>query len=345
MTKSIFRTDALATLIAVCLSILTASMALAQDDEAVLVNVDNFARAETSAQFDRGLAVVDGLNKWLHFREPTPLDRQTVIRMNRDTLYSSTIVDITKGATLTIPDAGDRYMSVMAVNEDHYINKVFHGAGTYELTVEEFHTPYLGLAVRTLVDASDPDDIAIANALQDQLKVESVSSQPYTHPEYDEVSYQATFDALIELGRGMSDTHRTFGKKEGVDPVRHLLATAWGWGGLPIEEAFYLNVDPGVAVGAYQLTVRDVPVDAFWSITVYGADGFLHENDFNAYSVNNITATPNPDGSITVNFGGAPGNVNHLPISEGWNYTVRLYQPREEVIDGTWVFPAVEPVR
>ncbi len=130
MTKSIFRTGALATLIAVCLSILTASMAMAQDDEAVLVNVDNFARAETSAQFDRGLAITGGVNKWLHFREPTPLDRQTVIRMNRDTLYSSIGVDISRGATLTMPDAGDRYMSVMAVNEDNYINKVFHGAGT-----------------------------------------------------------------------------------------------------------------------------------------------------------------------------------------------------------------------
>lgn len=345
MTRSLLRTNALTTLIAVFLSITALLIVVAQDENAVLVNVDNFARAETSAQFDRGLAGTGGLNKWLHFREPTPLDMQTVIRMNRDTLYSSTMVDITKGATLTIPDAGDRYMSVMAVNEDHYINKVFHGAGTYELTIEEFHTPYLALAVRTLVNASDPDDIAIANALQDQFKVEANSSRPYTHPEYDAASYQSTFDALIELSRGISDTHRTFGKKEDVDPVRHLLGTAWGWGGLPIEEAFYLNVDPRLAVGAYQITVKDVPVDAFWSITVYGADGFLHENDFNAYSVNNITATPNPDGSITVNFGGDPEDVNHLPISEDWNYTVRLYQARPEILDGTWVFPTVQAVK
>jgi len=345
MTRSLLRTNALATLIAVFLSIIAPLMAVAQDEKAVLVNVENFARAETSAQFDRALAVTGGVNEWLYVRQPTPLDQQPVIRMNRDTLYSSILVDISNGATLTMPDAGDRYMSVMAVNEDHYINKVFHGAGTYELTVEEFHTPYLALVVRTLVDASDPDDIAIANALQDQFKVEANSSRPYTHPEYDAVSYQATFNALIELGRGISDTRRTFGKKEDVDPIRHLLATAWAWGGMPIEEAFYLNVDPGLSVGAYQLTVKDVLVDAFWSITVYGADGFLHENDFNAYSVNNITAMPNPDGSITVNFGGDPEDVNHLPISEDWNYVVRLYQARPEILDGTWVFPVVEPAR
>ena len=342
MTRSLLRINALATLIAVFLYTIASSMAVAQDDKAVLVNVDNFARAETSAQFDRGLAGTGGLNKWLHIREPTPLDMQSVIRMNRDTLYSSIMVDITEGATLTIPDAGDRYMSVMAVNEDHYVNKVFHGAGSYELTIDEFHTPYLALAVRTLVDASDPDDIAIAKALQDQLKVEANSSRPYTHPKYDAASHQSTFDALIQLSRGVSDTHRTFGKKEDVDPVRHLLGTAWGWGGLPIEEAFYLNVDPRLVVGAYQITVKDVPVDAFWSITVYGADGFLHENVFNAYSVNSITATPNPDGSITVNFGGDPDGVNHLPISEGWNYTVRLYLPRLKILDGTWTFPTVQ---
>ena len=345
MTRSLLSTNALATLMAVFLSIIAPLIVMAQDEKAVLVNVENFARAETSAQFDRGLAIAGGLNKWLHIRQPTPLDQQTVIRMNRDTLYSAVIVDISHGAMFTMPDAGDRYMSVMVVNEDHYINKVFHGAGTYELTIEEFHTPYLMLVVRTLVDASDPDDIAIANALQDQFNVEANSSRPYTHPKYDAASYQATFDALIELGRGIGDTHRTFGRKEDVDPVRHLLATAWGWGGLPIGEAFYLNVDPGLTVGAYQLTVKDVPVDAFWSITVYGADGFLHENDFNAYSVNNLTAMPNPDGSITVNFGGDPDNVNHLPVSEGWNYAVRLYQARPEILDGTWILPTVEPAR
>jgi len=36
--------------------------------------------------------------------------------------------------------------------------------------------------------------------------------------------------------------------------------------------------------------------------------------------------------------------VNFLPIMEGWNYIVRLYQPREEILDGTWTFPGVQPV-
>ncbi len=95
-----------------------------------------------AVQFDRMLKIPGaGINKIVHYRTPVALDSQNVIRMNRDTLYSGAIIDISKGATLTIPDIGDRYMSVMAINEDHYVNKVYDAAGTYDLTMEEFHTP------------------------------------------------------------------------------------------------------------------------------------------------------------------------------------------------------------
>ncbi len=261
--------------------------------------------------------------------------------MNRDTLYSSVLVDISKGATFTMPDSGDRYMSVMVINEDHYLNKVILDAGTYELTMEEFDTPYVALAARTLVNSSDPDDIKEANALQDQMKIESASARPYAHPDYDHDSDQATYKALLELGRGVSDTRRTFGKKDEVSEVRHLLETAWAWGGLPIEEAYYLNVEPNLPVGAYKITVKDVPVDAFWSISVYNKDGYFQENEYDAYSANHISGTPNADGSFTIHFGGDPTSVNHLPITEGWNYVVRLYQPRKEILDGSWTFPNV----
>lgn len=315
-----------------------------QDNKSVIVNVDNFVRAETAEQFDRILMLTGGINRWFHFRQLTQLDQQTVIRMNRDTLYSGVMVDISNGATFTMPDSGDRFMSVMVVNEDQYVNKVIYSAGTYELTMQEFDTPYVLLAARTLVNASDPADIKKVHALQDQMKIEAASATPYTHPNYDQASYQATYKSLIALSRGISDTRRTFGKKEEVSEVRHLLATAWAWGGVPIHDAYYLNVEPNLPVGAYRITVKDVPVDAFWSISVYNKDGFFQENEYNAYSLNDISATPNPDGSFTIHFGGDPKSVNYLPIMEGWNYVVRLYRPRKELLDGIWTFPSVEPV-
>ena len=60
--------------------------------------------------------------------------------------------------------------------------------------------------------------------------------------------------------------------------------------------------------------------------------------------VNSLLGMPNEDGSFPIHFGGDPKSVNHLPIAEGWNYTVRLYQPRKEILDGTWTFPKVKPV-
>ena len=315
-------------------------------DEPVTVNVDNFVRAETAAQFDGTLTLLNGeVNKFVHIREPIPLDEQTVIRMNRDTFYSAAIVDISKGATLTIPETDGRYVSAMVVNEDHFLNKVYHDPGTYKMTMEEFDTPYVSITIRTLVNASDPADIEKAKAIQDGITIKSESARPYTHPEYDQASYEATYKAVIELSRFVPDTKRMFGKKEEVSEVRHLLGTAFGWGGLPEHEAYYLNVEPNLPVGAYEITVKDVPVDAFWSISLYNKDGYFQENEYNANSVNNITGTPNKDGSFTVHFGGDPKSLNYLHIMEGWNYAVRLYQPRKEIIEGKWIFPSVKPVQ
>lgn len=340
-----YRANSLRPILAAALLMATASPVLAAD-EPITVNVDNFARAETDMQIGRMLKMTGGVNKLEHNREPTQLDKQNVIRMNRDTLYSFALVDISKGATLTMPEAGERYMSVMVTNNDGYINNVYNGGGTYELTMEEFDTPYVVVSVRTLVDASDEADVKAANALQDKMKIDAVSANPFVMPNYDMESYKATYDPLLELSKGLPDSRKTFGKKEDVDPVRFLLGSAFGWGGLPAEEAYYLNIQPNLPVGEYQVTVKDVPVDAFWSVSVYNKDGYFQKNDLNAYSVNNISGKANEDGSFTVHLGGCKDKrVNCLPITEGWNYAVRLYRPREEILNGEWTFPDPEPVK
>ncbi|MCC5953859.1 MAG: DUF1214 domain-containing protein [Acidimicrobiia bacterium] len=307
------------------------------------VSVDNFARAES----DRMLAAISeqagGVNVLGHNRVPTPLDMQTVIRMNRDTLYSFAVVDLADGATLTVPPSGDRYVSVMIVNQDHFINRIFHDAGEYRLTIDEFDTRYVLVAVRVFVDPADAADVAAANGVQDGFAISAASAELFILPVYDEERATAVRTAILELARFADDFDGAFGSKDEVDPVRHLLGSAGGWGGLPLSEAKYLNVDPGLPVGEYRLTVRDVPVDAFWSISLYNADGFFEANELGVNSINNVTATPNPDGSVTVHFGGCgDGRPNCLPIMGGWNYTVRLYKPRPEVLDGSWSFPAVE---
>ncbi len=125
-----------------------------------------------------------------------------------------------------------------------------------------------------------------------------------------------------------------------VDPVEHLIGAARGWGGNPEKGALYLTVDPqqNNGVTPYTLVVKDVPVDGFWSITVYNKDGFFEPPD-NAISVNNVTAKKNADKTTTIYFGGDASAPNYLRIMPGWNYTVRMYRPRREVLDGSWKFP------
>lgn len=305
-----------------------------------IVNVDNFVRAETDRMAARIAHDAGGTNVWFHNRVPTPFDRQPVIRQNRDTLYSGAVIDVSEGARITIPDAGERYISVMVINQDHYVPHIFHSPGVHEITLDAAGTAFVVVAVRVLVNPNDPDDVAEANALQDAIHIEAAAATPFTHPEYEEESFGATRDHLLALSRGLPDFAHAFGKRGEVDDVRHLLGTASGWGGFPEAEAIYLNVEPGLAVGEYELTVGDVPVDAFWSITVYNADGFMVDNERHVASVNSVTAEPNDDGTVTVRFGGGDA-PNTIPITEGWNYVVRLYRPRPEVLDGSWVFPSL----
>jgi hypothetical protein len=307
----------------------------------VKVNVDNFARAETARMFDAGLAAgTSGFNAFSHARAPAAVDNQPVIRMNRDTLYSSALVNISAGATVSLPEAGDRYMSMMVLNEDHYLNRIYTNAGAHELTVEEFGTPFVGLVVRMFVDPNDPGDVQVVNGLQDELALHVAADEPFSHPDYDETSLSETRAALLALAEGLDDTHLMFGSAEEVEPVRHLLGTALGWGGLPEYEAFYVIRTEPNAAAHYRMTLRDVPVDGFWSVSVYNRDGFFEPNAYGRHSVNSVTARPGADGSVTIDLAPVDDSYdNHLYVMDGWNYALRLYRPHAEVLDGTWTPP------
>jgi hypothetical protein len=204
------------------------------------------------------------------------------------------------------------------------------------------------VAIRILVDPADPADLARVHALQDTIGVKQPGGPgTFEIPAWDKDSQSKVRDALLALATTVPDTKRMFGTAEQVDPVRHLIGTAMGWGGNNERDAFYLTVYPKQSDGktVHRLTVKDVPVDGFWSITVYNAKGYLEKNDRDAYNVNNVTAAKDDDGAITVQFGGCDDRApNWLPIFPGWNYVVRLYRPRQKILDGSWSFPPAEPI-
>jgi hypothetical protein len=328
----------------IALALLWAVSAHAQ--AAITVTVDNYVRAESDVSF-AGVVKMGGFGKLAHLREPAPLDKQFVVRPNRDTLYSNGIFDLDAGpVTVTLPEAGKRFMSMQVIDEDQYTPAVYYGAGSHTLTRESIGTRYVLVAVRTLVDPNDPRDVDQVHALQDAIKISQKDPGQFEIPNWDEASRLKVRQALLTLATGM-DSKRMFGARGEVDPIHHLIGTAAGWGGNPESAALYILVTPPTNDGAtvYRLNVKDTPVDGFWSISVYNADGFFQKNDLDAYSLNNITAKKEIDGSVTVQFGGCDGKVpNCLPTPKGWNYTVRLYRPRPEVLDGKWKFPEVQPV-
>ncbi len=167
-------------------------------------------------------------------------------------------------------------------------------------------------------------------------------------PNWDRASQKKVREALLVLGSTLPDSKGMFGAKGDVDPARRLIGAATAWGGNPEKEATYLTVTPDKNDGStiYKLNVKDVPVDGFWSISVYNAAGYYEPNPYNSYSLNDITAKKSADGSFAIQFGGCDGKIpNCLPIMKGWNYLVRLYRPRAEILDGRWMFPAAEAVQ
>ena len=312
----------------------------------VPVTADNFARAESDLYFG---AVVkkNGFGKFEMNREVTPIDKQTVIRMNRDTLYGGAVFDLDAGpVTITLPDAGNRFMSMQVIDEDQYTPMVVYLAGDYALTREAIGTRYVLAAIRILVDPSDSKDLEQVHALQNAIKVSQKSPGKFEVPNWDPVGQKKVREALLSLADTLPDTKRMFGARGQVDPVRRLIGSASAWGGNPEKDALYLNVVPAKNDGmtAHKVIVKDVPVDGFWSISVYNAQGYYEPNPLNAYTINSVTGKKGSDGSVTIQFGGCNGNVaNCIPITKGWNYMVRLYRPRIDILDGKWKFPQAQP--
>lgn len=309
------------------------------------VTVDNFKRAESDHYFqsyvDKGC-----FGKLCSDRGPPPVDKQSVIRMNRDTPYSSGVFDLTNPVTIVKPDTGARFQSMLVINEDHYNPLVAYKPGTYTLTQEDMGTRYVAVVFRTFMDPNDPADVKAAHAAQDAIQVTQASPGKFEVPDYDQDQRAKLSATLASMFPFVPDSRGMFGTREKVDPVRHLIGTAAGWGGNPLEDAKYVigAVEQNDGTTPYVLTVKDVPVDGFWSVTVYNSKGYFEAPE-TAISVNNVTGKRSKDGSMTIRFGGDPQAENYLRIMPGWNYIVRLYRPRAEILDGTWNFPQPSPVK
>lgn len=325
----------------IAIALLMPSLAAAED-----VNLDNLIRAETDHMFRTNMAANDfGVGELKHDRQPTTPDNQPVIRMNQDTLYSAIVLDMSEPVEITLPEIGGRYQSMHVIDQDHDMF-VEAQPGTYTLKEEDLGTRFIYVSFRTFVDVTDPEDIAAAQVAQDGIVISGGGPGPFEAPDWDLDKLAMARKAISDLSTLGFDATFSFGRREDTRPVDRLIGALAGWGGLPSTAASYViaSVDKNDGETPYVINVKDVPVDAFWSVTAYNGEGYLEANDLGVNSYNNFSAEPNEDGSFTLHFGGcSDGLVNCIPVPPGWNYAVRMYQPQEEILDGSWKFPEPKP--
>lgn len=308
------------------------------------VTPENYIRAEVDFAFaDFQKNAGDKINTFFYITEPTPLDQQTVVRMNRDTLYAGAVVDTEGGATVTIPEfPDDRYFSVFVIDNDHYAPAVIYEPGTHELPDD---TKYVALVQRIqLMDPSDPDDVALVNELQQQITIDAESADSFPEPKWDKESmlalraeYEKEFQKFTQYEPDWMGPRGEVNEK-----TRHL-GVAGAWGLFPEKDAVYINyTGPSDPDKCYTATYEVPENDAFWSITVYGNDGFM-KSDNNIVNDRNVTL--NDDGTFTVYFGSPEqcgDRPNRVDITEGWNFLMRVYRPGPTILKREYQLPDVD---
>ena len=307
--------------------------------------------AETARQMLNGQALAGGVNKFVHRPTLTPTDDQPVVRMNRDSYYSMAVVNVTEGATVTLPEVPEgKYLSMQPVTEDHRIQPMSYSGGTYELATHTGTHVYVILRY----DATfTPEEV---KAYHDQTSIQAGSDVMFSAESVNKASFDATEKALKIKGQEITKaegplaagigrfTAPTDDTRSQYSPAKHQTAAAMGWGGAQMRDNIYEIVPDMPAEGCYQSTFEDPKNHAFWSFTVYNKQGFMFDDVAN---VNSELATPNADGTYTVSLGCGADAPNRIPISNDsgvFNVTIRHYRPSDRVIEGYRLAPTMKKV-
>lgn len=315
-----------------------------------VVKPQDYPTVETSRQMLKNQDDA-GVNKFLHKRELTPTDKQTVVRMNRDTFYSFALVDVSEGASITIPEVPEgKYVSVQPVTEDHRIQPMFYGSGTFELKTHTGTHLYLIIRLDSTLSKEE------VRGLQNSMSISANSSDKFEAEAVDKASFDKVeeelkakmpaiyerdgVDALVGMFTAPTDASNQFFSEE-----KYEVGAAIGWGGAQLIDNIYEVSGNYPSKVCHQATFEDPMDKAFWSFTVYNKQGFMFSDQA---SVNSNSAKPNDDGTYTVSFGcakDAPNNIATKNRSGVFTLGVRHYQPGDKVQQGYRLLPLVEAVK
>jgi hypothetical protein len=138
--------------------------------------------------------------------------------------------------------------------------------------------------------------------------------------------------------------------------LKRAVVTLVGLGANPAEDAVYplltADADGEPPTGEHDYVIhfdadKLPPAYAFWSVTMYDAEGFQVANEINRFAIGDRDPLKfNADGSLDLYLQhsnpGPDRQSNWLPAPLGpLGVTKRLYAPKPEVLDGRWHPPAV----
>ncbi len=320
------------------------------DHQAPTVDAFNFARAETDMQMKGYAKSYKAFGKFSHGRKAYDVENQVTLSGNRDTIYSFGVFDLSKSdLTIIMPDSKGQYMTLMPISQNHDIYPGLNAPGKYTFKQKEVGTRYMVFVVRTFADPGNPKDMARAHKLQDGIIVKQKNKGDISGlKDWNKKDMLAMRKAFDMAGSSMSSSESFFGVKCDRSYFQNAMGIAIGWGGMQRKDALYLPTKVAKNDGktAYTITVpKTVPVDGFWSVTIYNDKRYMVKNKYDSYSFNSTTSKKNADGTVTLRLGGDPKADNFLPIPKNWVYIVRFYQPKKEILDGTWKFPEAVEVK
>jgi hypothetical protein len=170
-----------------------------------------------------------------------------------------------------------------------------------------------------------------------------------------QASLAAAFPSLAPVTNGWMNLTSTMGVY-GNFYVKRAVVTMVGLGANPQDDAVYpileTDADGNPLDGSNNYVIHfDAgalpPAKAFWSITMYDAQGYQAANELDRFAIGDRDAlVTNPDGSLDIYIQhenpGADKVANWLPAPTGpLGVTMRIYWPSSDVLSGAWTPPPV----
>ena len=286
-----------------------------------IVTQENFPQAFTNMRLGAMVQKTGGVNKFFAMPVP-PSDpkKQFVVRMNRDTPYSVSVIDMSSGDVyVTVPET-EKYVTIQIVDENHETQPMIYGSGRHKITAKTDHSFVI---VR-----------ALEGEIRQNLVIEAGSAKPFEIKKWDMESFKSVDKAgNLDFSDGYDQSKAFSNSESGQTAYMNYVGCAGGWGGAMVQDNIYQTSQYFPADGCFEMTFTDPKAKYFWSATVYNGDGRMFNDNANVSS--ELNPVQNEDGSYTIRFG-CENQPNNIPIVEGnttgkFNVLIRHYGPSKEV--------------